>query len=341
MENTTKTIVTYSDIQYLFDQGWMNGRGWKAHYFNGAQKCFEKHFKPLNKWRPNPSDSKKMGHINDDNLWSWTNRINTHPNCCLSFYNWATKYDPDMFIEFGNIDYHEYNAKKMWGFIDQFFDLIFTNERTDKYLKELRVKCQRSWNNGNLTVISVIQSLKDSFGEVTDVEFTFEDGDGGDMNGVDLSFKLPNGEFKTMQIKSGRCVEIGDEFNITGSPNDLTYDADYYGYGNINTMEKMTSVVFFENVPTLKKVGNVIKVNKENIKYNKTKNMPIPQKLTELLTLCGKNNIEFVLKKEEEKNSVVYDDEKKKVSINFVDYEDKELETLLSNKINELKELFK
>lgn len=341
MENTTKTNVTFFTIQRLFDVGWNKGRGWKSYYFRGAQDCFKKHFEPLNKWRPNPKDPEKFGHYNDDNLWSWTNRINTHPNCCLSFYNWATKYNPNIFIDFGNPDYHEYNAKKMWEFVDQFFDLIFTTTTTDKYLKELKVKCQKSWNNGNLTVISIVDSLKDSFGDVTDIDYPFDYGDGDDMNGIDLSFKLPNGDLKTMQIKSGKFINMGDEFHITGSPNDLKYPTDYYGYSKIDDWNGFTSVIIFDNVPDLKKDGDVVIVKKENVIYNKIKNMPIPEKLNELLVLCGQNNIEFVLRREDEKNEVSYDNETKKVSINFVNSEDKELETLLSNKINELKELFK
>jgi hypothetical protein len=341
MENIIKTKVDFFTIQRLFDEGWNNGNGWKSHYFREAQDCFKKHFEPLNKWKPNPMDPEKFGHYSDDNLWSWTNRINTHPNCCLSFYKWATKYNPNIFIDFGNPSYHEYNAKKMWEFVDNFFDLIFTTDTTDKYLRELKVKCQKSWNNGNLTMISILQSLEDAFGDVSDIDYTFDFGDGDDMNGVDLSFKLTDGSVKTMQIKSGKYLNMGDEFHVTGSPNDLKYKTDYYGYSNIDNWKGFTSILIFNNVPELKKDGDTIVIKKGHIIYHKIKNMPIPEKLNELLILCGKNDVEFILKKENETNEVHYDNETKKVTINFVDVEDKELETLLSNKINELKELFK
>jgi hypothetical protein len=340
--NTVENInVDFFFMQRLFDMGFQKGKGWKSHYFNRAQSCFKKHYEPLNKWRPNRTDSKKYGHYNDDNLWSWTNRINTHPNCCLSFYNWGIKYNPNMFIDFGNPEYHEYNAKQMWDFVDKFFDLIFTTEKTDKYLRELKVKCQKSWNNGNITVISIILSLFNTFGEVTDIDYTFDYGDGGDMDGVDLKFRLPNGESKTMQIKSGTFQNMGDEFHINGSPNDLTYSEDYYGYANADGWKGFTSVIIFKNTPNLYKNDKTIIVKKEYVKYNKIQHMTIPEKLNELLVLCGKNDIEFILKREGDTNSINYDNETKKITINFIDHEDKEMESLLDNKLVELKKLFK
>lgn len=340
MENTIKKNINYSFMKQLFDVGWDNGKGWKAFYFNETQDCFRNHFEPLNRWKPNLTDPTKIGHFNEKGRWSWTNRINTHPNCCLSFYNWATKYDPDMFIDFGNPKYHQYNAKKMWEFIDKFFETIFTTKVTDKYLRELKVKCQKSWNNGNITVVSIVSSLFNVFGNVTNIEYTFDYGDGDDMNGVDLRFTLPNGEIKTMQIKSGTFLDMRDEFLVTGSPNDLEYKEDYYGYSSLND-NGYTSVIVFDNTPQLYKDGETIIVKSEHVKYNKIEHMPITKKLNELLILCGKHNIEFTLKKETELNQVTYDSETNKVSINFVDSEDKELETLLTNQINELKELFK
>lgn len=341
MELNSTKMVDFFYIQRLFDVGFDEGRGWKSHYFREAQSCFRRHYEPLNKWKPNPKDPKKYGHYTDDNLWSWTNRINTHPNCCLSFYKWATKYKPDIFIDFGNPEYHEYNAKKMWEFVDYFFDLIFTTNTTDKYLRELKVKCQKSWNNGNITVIAIILSLSEAFGKITDVDFTFDYGDGDDMNGVDLSFKLPNGELKTMQIKSGTYQNFGDEFHVKGSPNDLTYDVDYYGYANVDDWKGFTSIIIFDNSPNLTKDGKILIVKKEQEKYNKIQHMAIPEKLNELLVLCGRKDIEFTLKRDQEKNDVQYNDETKNVIVTITEFEDEELENLLTNKISELKELFK
>ena len=103
----------------------------------------------------------------------------------------------------------------------------------------------------------------------------------------------------------------------------------------------MSSVIIFENTPKLYKEDKTIIVKTEYVKYDKIKHMPIPEKLNELLVLCGRNDIEFILKREDEINSVIYDNETKKIIINFIDSEDKEMETLLTNKILELKEAFK
>jgi hypothetical protein len=334
-------IVDYFFIQELFDVGFNYGKGWKSHYFREAQNCFKKNYTQLNKWRPNQKDPKKWGHYNDENLWSWTNRINTHPNCCLSFYNWAIKYNPNIFTEFGNPDYHEHNAKQMWGFIDEFFELIFTTNRTDKYLRELKVKCQKSWNNGNITVIAILMSLRDSFGEISDLDYTFDYGDGDDMNGIDLSFKLPTGELKTIQIKSGTFQEIDNKIIVKGSPNDLSYKTDYYGYAGVDSWRGSTSVILFNNTPNLYKENKNVIVNGENVIYKKIKHMGIPEKLNDLLVFCGKKDIEFTIIKEDESNHISFDKEKNKITLVISNTDDSNLEKLIDDKILELKEMFK
>ena len=75
-------------------------------------------------------------------------------------------------------------------------------------------------------MIAIIMSLFEAFKNVTDIEYTYSYGDGEDMNGVDLSFKI-NDILKTMQIKSGKFINLRDEFHINGSPNDLKYNVDY------------------------------------------------------------------------------------------------------------------
>jgi hypothetical protein len=337
--NTVKNLkVDYSFMSGLFD----GPDGWKSYYFNEAQACFEKHYGLIGKWKINEKDSKKReGHFDENGLWSWTNRINTHPNCCLSFYNWGVKYNPSMFIDFGNPEYHKHNAKQMWKFVDSFFDLIFTTVTTEKYLRELKIKCSKSWNSGNITVIAIIMSLFEAFGEITEIEYTFDFGDGEDMDGIDLKFRLPNGELKTMQIKSGTFLNMGDEFHVNGSQNNLKYSTDYYGYAKADDWKRFTSVIIFENTPNLYKDDKTIIVKKEYEIYNKIQHMPIPEKLNELLVLCGRKDIEFILKKEDGDNSIDYNNESKKITINFIDHEDVEMENLLDNKIKELKELFK
>ena len=69
--------------------------------------------------------------------------------------------------------------------------------------------------------------------------------------------------------------------------------------------------------------------------------MTTTNKLNELLVLCGINNVVFTYQKEDGGNYVNFDENEKTIIVNVSDYEDKELDSLLDNKIKELKELFK
>ena len=65
-------------------------------------------------------------------------------------------------------------------------------------------------------------------------------------------------------------------------------------------------------------------------------------KLKELFQICGVNDFIFTYQKEGDKNFVDYSLEpEKKIVVNIPNSDDKELDELLSNKIKELKELFK
>ena len=65
------------------------------------------------------------------------------------------------------------------------------------------------------------------------------------------------------------------------------------------------------------------------------------EKLNELFSICGINDFVFHLQKEGEINFIDYTLDPKKIVVNLPNVEDKELDTLLTNKINELKETFK
>jgi hypothetical protein len=65
-------------------------------------------------------------------------------------------------------------------------------------------------------------------------------------------------------------------------------------------------------------------------------------KLNELFQICGINDFIFTYQKEGDENFVDYSLEPvKKIVVNIPNLDDKELDKLLSNKIDELKELFK
>lgn len=327
--------INYNFFKDLFDIGWGDGRGWKSFYFKEAQKCFRKNYTRLNKWKQNPNDLKKWGHYENNN-WSWTNRINTHPNCCLSFYNWAIESNPNIFYEIGNPNYHGYNARKMWEFVDQNFDLFFSESIEKKYYRELKSKCQKSWVNGNLSMIPVIIKLPFIFDNVTNIEYTFDYGDSGDMNGIDLSFKC-NGVNKTVQIKSGSFINSNDEFLVSGSQNSLEYNCDYFAYVNIDSYKNSTSLIVFDNNKKLIKSNNYIIVKNDLIKHKEIQNMSIPQKLNEIAQLCFKQNIEFIMKKDENVNEIIYNSDDKTIIITFSDFENKQFEQNIDEKIKELK----
>jgi hypothetical protein len=69
--------------------------------------------------------------------------------------------------------------------------------------------------------------------------------------------------------------------------------------------------------------------------------MTTSDKLNELLILCGVNDIIFTYQKEGENNFIDFNKNNKTIVVNVSDYEDKELDSLITLKIEELKELFK
>ena len=64
-------------------------------------------------------------------------------------------------------------------------------------------------------------------------------------------------------------------------------------------------------------------------------------KLNELFSICGINDFVFHLQKEGETNYIDYTLDPKKIVVNLPNIDDDELDTLLTHKINELKETFK
>ncbi len=74
--------------------------------------------------------------------------------------------------------------------------------------------------------------------------------------------------------------------------------------------------------------------------YIKKKNIMV-SKLNELFEICGINDFEFTYQKEGDKNFITHSTDNKKITVNIPNPDDEELEMLLTNKIVELKELFK
>jgi SET domain-containing protein len=65
------------------------------------------------------------------------------------------------------------------------------------------------------------------------------------------------------------------------------------------------------------------------------------EKLNKLFEVCGINDFEFTYQKDGDKNFINHSLNPNKILVNISDVEDIELEKLLDDKIEELKELFK
>jgi hypothetical protein len=65
------------------------------------------------------------------------------------------------------------------------------------------------------------------------------------------------------------------------------------------------------------------------------------EKLNELFSICGINDFVFHLQKEGETNYIDYTLDPKNIVVNIPDIEDKKLDQLITDKIEELKEAFK
>ena len=65
------------------------------------------------------------------------------------------------------------------------------------------------------------------------------------------------------------------------------------------------------------------------------------EKLNELFKICGINDFVFHLQKEGETNFIDYTLDPKTIVVNVPDIEDTEFDRLLTDKIKELKEIFK
>ncbi len=329
----------YKFFNELFNR---SNDNFKTIYKNEVNNRFEQRFRNFNLWGIKKINGKYEGILTENGEWSWMNRINTHPNCLKSFYEWCIKSDTNFFTQFGNPLYHRVNIKKMWDFLDSNFEQYFTNTITNEYYGELERKCKRSWNSGNVSTISILLSLNEAFNGIKNVHYSFEFGETEDMEGgIDISFTDENDENKTIQVKSGKIFNFGDEVMVDGSPNKLNYKTDYYAYSDV--YNNQTDVVIFKNdkEKMTKNIDSII-IKKEIILYIKIKMMTESNKLRDILWICSKNKLDFNLKKETSSNNYVnIDIENKKVDVNISDINDENLNNLLEEKIDELTQLFK
>lgn len=77
-----------------------------------------------------------------------------------------------------------------------------------------------------------------------------------------------------------------------------------------------------------------------NLYYILKEKNNMTSKLNEIATICGKNGVEMSMLKSEHYDVHYFPDEKKLV-ITFSDYTDDKFQKMLSDKLEELKEMFK
>jgi hypothetical protein len=332
--------LKYDDFKSLFDEGW---DGFKGYYFNEAQRNFEKEYTKIGKWGWCQS-REKSGILTEDGDWDDANRINTHPNLCKFFYEECIKDNPDIFVEFGNPQYHKDNVTKLWEFIIDNFDLYFTKKITSNYHNLIYGLLNQSWQRGNISLIIAVLYLKKFYPNIQNIEFGFKTGDKNDMNGIDIEATLDDDTIIRIQVKGGRYTDknYGGKYYVNGSSNDLKYDkCDYYIYTQTKYGSLPSSFIMFKNTTEIGRKDKSIIVPADEIKFKIQEDMGMPENLADLMKICGENNIQFQIKKEEELNYIKLDEENKTLIINFSDYEDDSLEKESVEMLNKLKEMFK
>lgn len=326
-----KKKLNYSDYKKLYNEGWS---GFKGDFFRFAQKILEKKFTEIGLWGLYPENN-KYGILTEDGNWDPRNRLNTHTKFYMYSVNEYEKYHPNDLIDFGNKKFHKINCEKIWKFYEENFDLYFTEKITSVHFNEINKLLNSSWETGNISVISAVLMLNEVYPQHDKIEFGFKNGDIKDMNGTDIDVILNSKEKFTIQVKSGKSnnINYNGYYYISGSPNDLHYTSDYYIY-----VDK-SSFIMFKNENVSKAKFDSIRVDIKTIKHNIQKYMPIHEKLTEMMILCGKNDVKFTIQKEGETNSITLSDDMT-LTINFTDYTDKNFEKLIDDKLTELKNLF-
>lgn len=332
--------LNYEFFSQLIGEGW---GGFKGYYFNEAQHNFKIEYGKIGKWGWCES-RKKEGILTEDGDWDDANRINTHPNLCKFFYEECVKDNPNIFTEFGNPQYHRENIKILWNFIATNFDLYLTNKITNKHYDFIYKLLNNSWERGNISVIIAVIYLKKFHPNIKNIKYGFKTGDKDDMDGIDIEAVLEDDTIIRAQVKSGRYKdkEYAGKLYVNGSTNDLDYKkCNYYIYTQTKYGENPSSFIMFKNTDRLGKKEKSIIVPIDDIKFKIQENMPIPENLSELMKICGENNIQFQIKKEEESNYIKLDEENKTLTINFSDYEDTSLEKESIEMLDKLKKMFK
>jgi hypothetical protein len=248
-------------------------------------------------------------------------------------------------LDFSNSGLWLSNLKKLWLFIETKWELFFTDNIEIKYFYKLLLRTNKSWSIGQITTIAFLFVYREVFKDFkfSKLSFSFDRGDLDDFNGIDVRILTTSGKEFTIQIKNGNFERNENSFTITSSVNDLRSPATHYCYVSINNNE--TKIAVFKNdVEKITQNGEIYTFPLELLENEVIiKNMPIPQKLHEILMFCHENKIVFDLKNNEgEENNVSWSSIPQKiVTVTIGDFKKENLAEYISTKFEELKEALK
>jgi hypothetical protein len=322
--------MTFNDFKTFFSSNlkWV--------YRDKCDAVLKRQFTKIGKYRF-CEKNQKYGVLDEDGRWGFENTINTNSRCALELYN--------IYLQFGNdkldfFDNTEYSVNKLWNFIEENFELLFTYNIEIKYYHKFRLICNLSWSRGQITSVLFYLTHKNIFPNTIKTTLELERGLFLDLKGVDGLLTQKDGTDLTLQIKSGSFEKKKSFYIINGAQNDFNSTANYYCY--INVGEEKNQIIVFENKKeNIMSNGSQCIIDEEIVKYVDMENKEnISQKLMEILLFCSKNEFVFELKNNEPENGFKIDVEPEKVvTISIKDFEDQEFFNLLEENFNKLKNL--
>ena len=336
--NKLYLIMYYHEAKRLMDD-----YTFKMNYKDECNDVMKKKGLENNQWVEHEING-KFGLKDKDNRWCWRNTINTHPNCFAELYNISQELGCDE-IDFYDKSNKLENIKKLWSFLENNWELIFTDNIESKYFYKLLLKTNKSWSLGQITTIAFLYIFREIFEdkEFKKINFSLDRGDILDFKGIDIELITKENEEITIQVKTGQFTERTSKYSLTSSVNDLKSIATHYCF--VNIQENETKIIVFKNEKKLIENYPPVHTFSKKLLINKpiTKNMVIPQKLHEMLIFCAENKIVFDLKNnEDEENNVSWSlSPEKIVTVTIGDFKKEDLGDYVSTKFEELKEALK
>jgi hypothetical protein len=322
--------MTFNDFKTFFSSNlkWI--------YRDKCDAVFKRQFTKIGKYRF-CEKNEKFGILDEDGRWGFENSVNTNSRCALELYN--------IYLEFGNekLDFFEnveYSVNKLWKFIEDNFELLFTYNIETKYYHKFRLICNLSWSRGQITSVLFFLTHKNIFPNTIKTTLELERGLFLDLKGIDGVLTQKDGSEISLQIKSGSFTKKKSFYIVDGAQNDFNSPANYYCYVNIG-VDNNQIIVFENKKENIMSNGSQCIIDEEIVKYiDMENNEVISQKLMEILLFCSKNEFVFELKNNEPENGFKIETEPEKlVTITINDFEDKKLYDLLEENFNDLKNL--